>query len=219
MWSTLPLFSFGLSSAPYIFTKLVHALISYWRGLGHVIIMFLDDGIGGAPDYIACQEVSRLCRANLDSAGFFVNDQKSLNDQKSVWTPSQGGVWLGYCLDFSRCCIISIPLAKITKLKESISRLLSQRLVTAKDLASIAGQPNSMLMAVGNIATSRSMYAQISEQISWFSLFTLHDLVRGEVMFWLSNLDKHNGRRIWFKSSAVRIAYSDASDRLWQLHC
>ena len=31
-------------------------------------------------------------------------------------------------------------------------------------------------------------------------------------MFWLSNLDQHNGRPIWFKSSTVRIAYSDASD-------
>ena len=31
-------------------------------------------------------------------------------------------------------------------------------------------------------------------------------------MFWLSNLDQRNGRRIWFKSSIVTIAYSDASD-------
>ena len=31
-------------------------------------------------------------------------------------------------------------------------------------------------------------------------------------MFWLSNLDQHNGQPIWFKSSTVRIAYSDASD-------
>jgi len=31
-------------------------------------------------------------------------------------------------------------------------------------------------------------------------------------VFWLSNLDQHNGRPIWFKSDTVRIAYSDASD-------
>ena len=31
-------------------------------------------------------------------------------------------------------------------------------------------------------------------------------------MFWFSNLDQCNGRPIWFKSSIVRIAYSDASD-------
>ena len=33
-----------------------------------------------------------------------------------------------------------------------------------------------------------------------------------ESVFWQSNLDNLNGRCIWFKSSAVRVAYSDASD-------
>ena len=88
--------------------------------------MFLDDGIGGAPDFIACQEVSRLCCVDLEKAGFFVNDQKS------VWIPSQVGVWLGYCLDVSRC-LISMLSAKIMKLKESISCFLLQRFVTAKE--------------------------------------------------------------------------------------
>ena len=49
VFSVLP---FGLSSAPYIFTKLVRALVCYWRGLGRRVVMFLDDGIGGAPDFI-----------------------------------------------------------------------------------------------------------------------------------------------------------------------
>ena len=100
------------------------------------------------------------------------------------------------------------------KLKESISRILSQRFVTAKELASVAGQLISMFLAIGNTARlmSRSMYSQISEQVSWFCPFTLHDSVKSELVFWLSNLDQHNGRPIWFKSSTVRIAYSDASD-------
>ena len=33
-----------------------------------------------------------------------------------------------------------------------------------------------------------------------------------KLVFWQSSLDHLNGRRIWFKSSAVRVAYSDASD-------
>ena len=31
-----------------------------------------------------------------------------------------------------------------------------------------------------------------------------------ELVFWQSNLSHLNGRRIWFKSSAVRVAFSDA---------
>ena len=33
-----------------------------------------------------------------------------------------------------------------------------------------------------------------------------------ELVFWQSKLDNLNGRRIWFKSSTVRVAYSDVSD-------
>ena len=198
---------FGMSSAPYIFSKLVRSLVNYWRGLGRRVVTFLDDGIGGSPDYASCLVHSRLCRSDLDSAGFFVNLQKS------VWEPSQVGTWLGFHLDFS-LNFITVPLPKITKLQESISRILALRFVNAKDLASVAGQLNSMFLAIGNIVRlmSRAMYAQISAQNSWFSNFYLEDSVVEELVFWQSNLDHLNGRRIWFKSSAVRVAYSDASD-------
>lgn len=169
--------------------------------------MFLDDGIGGSPDYASCLVHSRLCRSDLDSAGFFVNLQKS------VWEPSQVGTWLGFHLDFS-LNFITVPLPKITKLQESISRILAQRFVNAKDLASVAGQLNSMFLAIGNIVRlmSRAMYAQISAQNSWFSNCYLNESVVEELVFWQSNLDHLNGRRIWFKSSAVRVAFLDAND-------
>ena len=136
-----------------------------------------------------------------------------MNLQKSVWEPSQVGTWLGFHLDFS-LNFITVPLPKITKLQESISRILALRFVNAKDLASVAGQLNSMFLAIGNIVRlmSRAMYAQISAQNSWFSNFYLEDSVVEELVFWRSNLDHLNSSRIWFKSSAVRVAYSDASD-------
>ena len=125
-----------------------------------------------------------------------------------MWEPSQVGTWLGFHLDFS-LNFITVPLPKITKLQESISRILALRFVNAKDLASVAGQLNSMFLAFGSIARlmSRAMYSQISAQNSWFSNFYLEELVS-----WQSNLDHLNGRRIWFKSNAVRVAYSDDSD-------
>ena len=130
---------FGMSSAPYIFSKLhvVRSLVKYWCGLGRRVVTFLDDGIGGNPDYASCLVLSRLCRSDLDSAGYFVNLQKS------VLEPSQVGTWLGFHLDFS-LDFITVPLPKITKLQESISRILALRLVNTEDLASVAGQLNSM---------------------------------------------------------------------------
>ena len=69
---------FGLSSAPYIFSKLVRSLVNYWRGLGRRVVTFLDDGIGGSPDYASCLVLSRSCRSDLDSAGFFGSCLKSV---------------------------------------------------------------------------------------------------------------------------------------------
>ena len=152
---------FGLSSAPYIFSKLVRSLVNYWRGLGRRVVIFLDDGISGSPDYGSCLVLSRSCRSDLDFAGFFVNFQKSL------WEPSQVGTWLGFHLNFS-LNFITVPLPKISKLQESISRVLALSFVNAKDLASVAGQLNSMFLAIGNIVRlmSGAMYAQISAQNS-----------------------------------------------------
>ena len=173
---------FGMSSAPYIFSKLVRSLVNYWRGLGRRVVTFLDDGIGGSPDYASCLVHSRLCRSDLDSAGFFVNLQKS------VWEPSQVGTWLGFHLDFS-LNFITVPLPKIKKLQESISRILALRFVNAKDLASVAGQLNSMFLAIGNIARlmSPAMYAQISAQNSWFCNFYLEDSVMEELVGGIGN--------------------------------
>ena len=36
---------FGLSTAPYVFTKLLRPLVRLWRGKGHKAILYLDDGI------------------------------------------------------------------------------------------------------------------------------------------------------------------------------
>ena len=140
-------------------------------GLGVVrVITFLDDGIGGSPDFASSQELSRLCHSDLDSAGFFVNLQKS------VWEPSQVGAWwLAFHFDFS-LSIISVPLSKITKLQGSITCVLALR----KDLVTIAGQLNSMFLAIGNIVRlmTRSMYAQISAQPKGPGFQPLHWIIR-----------------------------------------
>ena len=122
-----------------------------------------------------------------------------MNLQKSVWEPSQVGTWLGFHLDFS-FTFITVPLPKITKLQESISRILALRFVNAKGPASVGGQLNSMFLAIANTVhlISLAMYPQISAQNSGFSNFYLEDLFVEELVFWQSSLDHLNGRRIWF---------------------
>ena len=61
---------FGLTSAPYVFTKVMHQLIKYWRGQGHQVLVFLDDGIGGHVSHCSAQLLSRNIRQDLIACGF-----------------------------------------------------------------------------------------------------------------------------------------------------
>ena len=46
--NTFTVLPFGLSSAPYIFSKVVRVLVKYWRSHAVRITVCLDDGLGSA---------------------------------------------------------------------------------------------------------------------------------------------------------------------------
>jgi hypothetical protein len=50
---------FGLTSAPYIFTKLTRPLVKKWRGEGKTVLMYLDDGFGCHSDYDEACKISQ----------------------------------------------------------------------------------------------------------------------------------------------------------------
>lgn len=86
---------FGLSSAPYIFTKLLRPLVKYWRFNGVHIVVYLDDGCGTAKDRSIALTHSEFVRDTLRSAGLIVNSTKS------NWEPVQRLVWLGIVWDLA----------------------------------------------------------------------------------------------------------------------
>ena len=52
---------FGLSTSPYIFTKIVRPLVKYWRLKGIPIVVFIDDGIGIGKNEGASHPFFRIC--------------------------------------------------------------------------------------------------------------------------------------------------------------
>ena len=79
----------GLSSAPYVFTKVLKPLKKYWRIQGLCIAIFLDDGWAIVRDTESCRIKARDVRADLRNAGFVVNEDKSVGE------PTQALDWLG----------------------------------------------------------------------------------------------------------------------------
>ena len=74
---------FGLSSAPYLFVKLLKPLVTSWRCKGIPMVIFLDDDLGGGANKIQVKINSLTVNAYLLKFGFVVNEDKSL------WEPVQ----------------------------------------------------------------------------------------------------------------------------------
>ena len=85
---------FGLSSAPYLFTKLMRPLVKYWRSRGLYCIVYLDDGVIMDSTLEKTQRASHLVYGDLVASGFVINQEKS------IWCPVQSIVWLGIVWNF-----------------------------------------------------------------------------------------------------------------------
>ena len=168
---------FGLSPAPQVFTKLIRQLIKYWRAKAIRVVIYIDDGIGGAGTFENAMIISQQVKSDLVGCGFTLN-------KKSVWTPTQQLAWLGHILNF-KTGIIAITEEKINKFKQSIRYALSVNRIKVMELASIAGQIIAMYLAIGSWARlmTRSMFFCISQKRNWSSTVVLNQDAQKELNF------------------------------------
>jgi hypothetical protein len=61
-----------LATAGFIFLKVLRELIKYWRSKSIRIIMYLDDGLGGANTFEKCKEVSLVVKNYLFNFGLLL---------------------------------------------------------------------------------------------------------------------------------------------------
>ena len=137
---------FGLSLAPWAFTRVVREFLLRLRSLGIRIHAFLDDWLILASSQVLCQQ---NVEASLDlarSLGF------RPNLQKSDLTPSQQFVFLG--MDFDTISMTVAPSQdRLHRLSVLLSRLETQEFASARDLASLLGQMESLstLLPLGRV--------------------------------------------------------------------
>ena len=86
---------FGLSSAQFVFTKVVRPLVKHWRSHAVKIACFLDDGLGIACTYQDALSCSNFVKATLINSGFVPNVTKL------VWIPCQRIIWPGIEIDIN----------------------------------------------------------------------------------------------------------------------
>ena len=68
---------FDLTSAPFIFTKIVRVLVKLWRGEGVRICVFIDKGLGTKSKRPIAKMDAVLVKDSLQCYGFVANVVKS----------------------------------------------------------------------------------------------------------------------------------------------
>ena len=206
VFSVLP---FGLSSAPYIFTKLLKPLVKKWRGEGKSIILYLDDGLGAAQPFNSAKICSLQIHADLLKFGLLPNEEKC------IWEPCQSIVWLGTVIDTANSTIAATD-KRIESLLCDLNDILRDLhfSVHVKRISTIAGKIISLSNCIGNVTRlmSKNLYSLINSTSTWCDYVQLNEEAVIELKFWQENLCKCNGIPLWaVKKRPTRIVYSDAS--------
>ena len=202
---------FGISTAGYIFTKVVRCIVTYLRDQGLKVIMYLDDGIGGAKEVGKAHLCSLTVRKCLISAGFLIAEEKC------NWVPSHLATWLGLVWNMKKG-VVYVTERRLSKLLDTLKVIIAKLgkgeiKVTARFLASIIGQIISMQGAMGPVVRlrTRSMYDCLLARAGWDAPVLLNSEAVSEIVFWKENLAILNGRDLSIVEQYSCIVYSDAS--------
>lgn len=198
---------FGLSSACYVFSKILRPLVHKWRGQGFKSIIFVDDGSTGLSSFELASQAAQVVQSDLLSSGFIINFEKS------DFIPKQIGVWLGTIVNTIDMKLF-VPEEKINKLLSRIENILLQKFTSAKQISQITGHLSSMHMSLGPVVRffTRALYKDIENRETWNSAMCISSDSVCELKFWLQNLKNKNGFSFKHRPVATKIMFTDASN-------
>ncbi|CAK1602664.1 unnamed protein product [Parnassius mnemosyne] len=150
---------FGLSSAPYVFTKLMKPIVTYLRKQGFSSVNYLDDFLCIENSFEKCeQNVKATCKL-LESLGFIINYNKS----KLI--PEKNCKFLGFILD-SENYVLGIPEVKRNDLYKKLKTFCKAKTCTIRCFASLIGS----LIAVCPAIPYGMLYTKRLERLKFLAL-------------------------------------------------
>ena len=213
-WYVFNSLAFGIASAGHIFSKVLRVVVALWRAKGHKIIMFLDDGIGGARTLDEAVRSSIFAKESLLGLGFL------LAEEKCKWEPSLKAIWLGHDIDMQEAKLY-ITEERIRRLEIAIESLLCQTekdqysLIHVRVLASVIGQIISLQHVIGKRVRllTRQMYQCILSRASWNAPVFVTEEAKSELLFWKANARVLNdkGKSLHGKTFYQLCIFADAS--------
>ena len=203
---------FGLSSAPYVFTKLLRPVLTFLRDKGIRCLMYLDDMLILGRTATELNHNFALVKPLLTSLGFLVNEDKS------VPGPTQELEFLGFLINSKRMTL-AVTDEKIKSLISQCKTLMESPQITIRQLARIIGVMTSMTPAVLPAplhyqALQELKNTALDHHHSYFAQITLTQEAKQDLMWWRTYLRQWKSRSILPKRAFLTLE-SDASDLGW----
>ena len=107
---------FGLSTGPYVFSKIQRPLVKHWRGKGLRIFTFLDDGAGAESSLVLARDMSTIVQQDIAQSGFVAHTEKC------QWEPTQSREPLGFIMDL-RSGNFYVPPRRVEALRTLVHRV------------------------------------------------------------------------------------------------
>lgn len=137
-FSCLP---FGLSSCPFVFTKVMKPIIQILRSEGITVIIYLDDILVMARSEFECKKNTQRAIDILKSLGFIINFNKS------NLSPSRYCKFVGFIID-SQNMQLCLPTDKRYKIKELVRNFIKKKSCKIEEMAKLSGVLASSCLGV-----------------------------------------------------------------------
>jgi hypothetical protein len=207
---------FGLSSAPWAFTKLLKPLVAFFRERGIRLVIYLDDILILGSSKEKLTEDVGLVRSVLESVGFIVNEEKSSCE------PSQNIEFLGLIVD-TIAMSLSLPQPKVKSVITSCRKLISLSKPSLREIASVMG---NFSWAIPAVPFARAHYRnlqrlyndRLKHTADLDTKVSLSEDAITDLRWWITHLPSVNGKSLTTAEPSLIIC-SDASLLGWGAVC
>lgn len=110
---------FGLCTAPFVFTRVMKAVVKFLRNEGFSSVIYLDDFLCIESSFEKCRENVRETIKLLEWLGFLINYKKS------KLLPSQRYLFLGFIIDTKKYAI-ELPEEKRNNIFSALEKFLNR---------------------------------------------------------------------------------------------
>ena len=205
---------FGLSSAPWVFTKTLKPVTTLLRELGVRLVIYIDD-------ILVMAETSEMARDHtlgliylLENLGFIVHPEKTQS------TPTQEIEFLGMQVD-SRTMELRVPGTKLKKIRAEVAKIRDQQATpSARGISRLLGKLNAISQAIPpGPLFCRSIQRDLAKALdqgnqSYDVPCPLSPVAMEELTWWNSQLTRWNGKSLVLRKPDLQIE-SDASRIGW----